>query len=318
MLLSGSVRDALRTSPDLVILFNDGAYPYDRICRFLRRQGIPFLLLQEGIRFEIDSGKGTEDEVQGQGGACAIAVFGQSSAEFFLRRGAPPETIHLTGNPRFDDIRTPELERQAKAARKQLGLGDHTLLFLSNPIEFFGYCTKDEKMALVRDFVLSIDPLFDDPEFCLVFKLHGHENPEEFRVAVGSSPHSQRILIPSAIDLYPLFEASSAAVMFGTTAGLEALLFGLPLGVIEIPRLGGFLHDYVDSGAATGLRWGNELADQVAGLLDRKGTYQPAVEKYLDRTLFVKDGAAERVGLLVERLLARDRTADQGSVSLAL
>ena len=37
----------LRDRPDLVVLPNDLAYPYDRIAERLCRQGVPFLLLQE-------------------------------------------------------------------------------------------------------------------------------------------------------------------------------------------------------------------------------------------------------------------------------
>jgi hypothetical protein len=288
--------------PDLVIMFNDGAFPYERICRVLRKESIPFLLVQEGIRFEVDSSAEDGEQVQGRGGANAIAAFGESSADFFRRRGAPADTIHLTGKPRFDRIRTADLEPKARRIQDELALGHKTLLFLSNPIEFFGYCTVEKKLALVREFVLAIDELFNDEEFRLLFKLHGHENPDDFLEAVSVSPHLKQIVIGSQYELYPLFLISEAAVMFGTTAGLEALLYDVPLGVIEIPEIG-FLHDYVAEGAAVGIRWHESLPEQVTGLLELKGKHRPSVERYLDRTLAVRDRSAERIGELIENLV---------------
>jgi hypothetical protein len=301
--LKHAVEQAFASPPALVVLFNDAAFPYDRICQLLRKRCIPFLLVQEGIRFEVDSKADEGVHTQGRGGATAIAVFGQSSAEFFRQRGASADQIHLTGNPRFDRMRRPELYRESDRIRSELELGARTLLFLSNPIEFFGHCTREEKLRLVREFVQGIDPLFVDSEFRLVFKLHGHEDPGDFYGAAGVSQHIDKIVVATGYELYPLFCLSTAAVMFGTTAGLEALLFDLPLGVLEIPGAG-FLHDYVAQGAATGLRWEDPLAEQVVRLMAKKGTIEPAVERYLDRTLAVRDGATERVGELIEALAA--------------
>lgn len=301
--LESNVNSTLSSRPDLVILFNDCSYPNDRICAVLRNKGIPFLLVQEGIRFETDASARDGAHVEGRGGAHAIAVFGESSAQYFQRRGVPRETIHLTGNPRFDQIRTPGLELRARQINSELGLGRKNLLFLSNPIEFFGYCSVEEKLKLVRDFVLGIDALFEDDEFHLLFKLHTHENSKDFHRAIKDSPHVEKIVIASHYDLYPLLTLSQGAVIFGTTAGLEALLFDVPLGVLEIPGTG-YLYDYVAGGAALGIRWDGSLPDQVAHLLEQKAG-RPYVEQYMERTLAVRNGSTERVGDLIDCLVRR-------------
>jgi hypothetical protein len=256
-------------------------------------------------------------QLQGRGGATAIAAFGESSAEFFRERGVIPDRIHLTGNPRFDQIRTSEVVQKSRQIRSELDLGERNLLFLSNPIEFFGHCSLEDKLHLVRRFVEEIAPLFADPEFRLIFKLHSHENPKDFYDAADVSEHIDRIIVASEYELYPLFCLSTAAVMFGTTAGLEALLFGVPLGVLEIPGVG-FLHDYVSAGAADGLRWEESIPDQVIHLMERKGTIEPSVERYLDRTLAVREGATERIGLLIESMAAGNPIArDHAAVRIA-
>jgi len=313
VLLSGNVKRAFVSRPDLVILFNDAAYPYDRICKFLRKRRIPFLLIQEGIRFEAAEGAFEGALNQGKGGATAIAAFGESSAEFFRRQGVPQQSIHLTGNPRFDELSSLDFESKVLQMRRELNLGGRNLLFLSNPIEFHGYCSTESKLGLVRDFVLGIDPLFEDEGFRLVFKLHGQENPGDFLAAAEASPHSSQIVMASDCELYPLLVLSDAAVIFGTTAGLEALLLGVPLGVIEIPGVG-FLHDYVRQGAAIPLRWSMPMSEQVTQLLALKGRYQPSVDRYLDRSLASRSDATARILELVNGLLPAHGSPQVGSL----
>lgn len=312
LFLAGNVRKALAARPDLVMLFNDAAYPYDRICRKLRKSRVPFVLIQEGIRYDVADSAQEGSLNQGKGGADAIAAWGESSAEYFVRQGAPRETIHLTGNPRFDEIDEVEVRSRAARIKKELELRGRTLLFLSNPIEFHGYCSIEKKFELIRDFILGLDPLFEDPEFRLIFKLHSHENPQDFHDAAGASAHTGRILIVSDYELYPLLALADGAVIFSTTAGLEAVLMGVPLGVVEIPGVG-YVHDFVSGGAAVPLGWSERMADQVERLLASKGRHQPQVQSYLDQTLAVRRGATDAVIDLAEEVLSingspRDRT----------
>jgi hypothetical protein len=302
-LLEGNLNEALKTPPDLVILFNDAAYPYDRVTRVLRTRGIRFLLIQEGIRFEATESAVDGALNQGRGGAAAIAVFGQSSAEFFRKQGAPADSIHLTGNPRFDQLKSMDLRSEESRIRRELKLGSRNLLFLSNPIEFHGYCTAESKLALVSDFVRDIEDLFEDKDFRLIFKLHGNENPDDFLAASRVSGHFSQIVMASQFHLYPLLKIVDGAIIFGTTAGLEALLFGVPLGVLEIPGIG-YLHDYVREGAATGLRWTATMSQQVSELMESKGRFSPNVEKYLARSLASRNDATSRVLAVVESLIS--------------
>jgi hypothetical protein len=141
--------------------------------------------------------------------------------------------------------------------------------------------------------------------------LHGQENPGDFLAAANASSHPSQIVMASDHDLYPLLSMSDAAVIFGTTAGLEALLLGTPLGVIEIPGVG-FLHDYVREGAAIPLRWSMPMSEQVTQLLALKGRYQPSVDRYLDRALASRSDASARILELVNSLLPSHGSARVG------
>ncbi len=296
--LGGSLR-RLAGGADLVTVPNDAAYPYDRIAALLRQLGRPFLLLQEGIRFPIPAIPLAEE--YGLGGAAAIAAWGEASAEHLARLGVPPSRIHLTGSPRFDGFEVRDPAGAAARARDRWGLDDPTLLLVTNPIDDQGFCTTAEKLALVERFAGGIAPLFRDPGLHLAVKLHARESPRQYRPLFAVLP-AGRVKILGDAPLEELFAASRAAVVMASTVGLEALLHGLRLAVLEIPGHG-YLYDYVDSGAALGLRWDRPLAPQVEELLASAPGADGGRQAYLRRQLTTTTDAADRVASLVLRLL---------------
>lgn len=299
-LLRRPVGALLAERPDLVVLPNDAAYPYDRIAALLRRRGVPFLLVQEGVRFPLPASAG--GPVYGGGGAAAVAAWGEASAEYFRAAGVPPERIHLTGNPRFDVIAATDWRAPAAAARERFGLAEETLLLISNPIDDQGFCSHDEKLRLLRALVEGLLPLFARPGFSLAISLHARESAEETGAALAGLPGAERVAVLDKVPLYPLLAASAAAVILASTVGLEALLFGLPLGVVAIPGVG-FVHDYVAGGGALGLACDATLPSLAADLLALRGRPRPAAEVYLRRHLAVTTGATERLADLVTRLV---------------
>ena len=299
LLLNQPLQACLATKPDLVVLPNDAAFPYDRIARVLHARSIPFVLVQEGIRFPLPAAD--SQEIYGRGGAAAIAAWGETSAAYFRQQGVPEDKIHLTGNPRFDAISTTDWQAEANRLAARWNWGPKNLLLLSNPIDDQGFCTTQEKLDLIRRFVTEIAPLFDDPGFHLIVKLHGRESVRDFEALVNGLPVANRVTVLSAAPLYPLFMLSQAAIVLASTVGLEALFFGLPLGVLEIPGTG-FVYDYVSGGAAHGLTWNASMADQVRGLLQSRPQARPSAAAYVARNLATREGATGRVVKLITRL----------------
>ncbi len=279
---------------------NDAAFPFDRILPRLRALETPVVLVQEGIRYDLRGpAVGGGADTQGTGGADAIAAWGESSADYFRRRGNPPERIFLTGNPRFDRLLATDWGEEAKRLARRLDLGAKNLLFLSNPIEDHGFCTAAGKLDLVARFLAGIEPLLAEPGFRLVLKLHGKESREDFAALAGGLANAHRVRVVTDEPLYPLLAAADGAVVFSSTAGLEALLLGTRLAVLEIPGHG-FAHDYVEAEAAYGLTWSEPLAPQVSALLAPAGSGPTAVvEDYLERTVACRGRAAEAVAALV-------------------
>ncbi len=293
LLLAPRLSALLGRRPALAVLPNDAAFPYDRIARLLHVRRIPFLLLQEGIRFPLTGQTG--EPVYGAGGAAAVAAWGEASAGYFRAAGVAPERIHLTGSPRFD--------RQASPSAG--GTGNRTLLLATNPIDDQGLCTHDEKLALVGRFFDQLEPLFADPGFHLAVKLHSREDPRELRPLIAERMRD-RVAIHTDTPLEELFQTAGAVVVLASTVGLEALLHGLPLAVLELPGHG-FQYDYVDSGAATGLSWGAPMAPQLASLFEPSEQRRADVEAYLQRQFATREGAAERVARLILEFVGERR-----------
>ncbi len=291
--LAPRLRAALRRRPDLVILPNDAAYPYDLVTALLRRRGIPFLLLQEGIRFPLPTATGAP--AYGTGGAQAIAAWGDASAAYFQRLGIPAERIHVVGSPRFDEPIEPRQPRPGRGS----------LLLLTNPIDDMGFCSRAEKLDLVGRLVHEVAPLFESTELSLTLKPHGREDPDEYRRLLDGLP-TGRAGVVHGVPLGELFTAADAAVVLASTVGLEALRHGLPLGVLEIPGHG-HQYDYVQSEAALGLSWSAPMAPQVVALLDPTRQRAMRTRTYLRRQLDLRPGAAERVARLARSLVGPER-----------
>jgi hypothetical protein len=276
-----------RSNPDAVVLPNDAAFPYDRIAASLRTRDTPFVLIQEGIRFEL---QGVESKFSyGSAGAQAIAAWGPSSAKYFRSAGAPADRIHLTGNPRFDSL--DRLESTRPAASK-------TLLLVTNPVDTLGLCSSDEKYSLVRRFIDGCAEFLEDGTFDVTIRIHSGESEQAYREAISSTSSSAAVSFDSETDLHELLHRARATVILASTVGLESLLLGVPLGVIEIPGRG-FVFDYVSGGAARGLTWKRPLAPQVQALLSGEPL---DTREYLASHLAVRKDSGKEVARLISSI----------------
>ena len=301
--LRGPVRRLWRASPRLVVTANDAAFPYNRYCSGLRARHIPFILLQEGVRFTLPA---AGDMAYGQNGAACVAAWGASGADYFRRAGVPETRLALTGTPQFDAVQPDAWAAPGAQLRGDLKLGRKVLLLLTNPIDDQGFCTTAEKMTLVRQFVERLAPSFADSEFSLAIKLHGREPVAGFRALLADLPFAGRIVVTQSGPLYALLALAQAAVVMTSTVGLEAMMFNLPLGVLELPH-GGFAGDYVSSGAARGLSVNsNDLAAQVTALRQAPDDLQTAARQYLAHNLATRHDAATRIVTLIKNQMMSD------------
>ncbi|MFQ5527083.1 MAG: hypothetical protein ACE5GX_12580 [Thermoanaerobaculia bacterium] len=294
LLLRPRLARLLSPRPDLVVTPNDAAYPYDRIAGWLRSEDVPFLLMQEGIRFELP---GVPRRLAyGRGGAAAIAAWGASSSEYFRDLGVSGERVRIVGNPRFDRIPT---ENESCSAKPE-----PELLLVTNPIEEQGFCSAAEKLTLVRRFVDGSASVVSEQNLRLTLKLHASESREAYERAIRSSPAAGRLRIVEDQPLFRLLADARAVVIMASTVGLEALLFQKPVGVLEIPGTG-YVFDYVSEQAALGLTWSRPMAEQVLDLLNYDS---PGASRFLDKHLHrsMSGSSTEAIARVVVDLLQSD------------
>jgi hypothetical protein len=279
-----------------MVVPNDAAFPYRELVGLSRLTGRPFVLMQEGIRFPLPGVR--EEDAYGRAGAAVICAWGEASAEYFRAQGAPADTVQVTGNPRFDGFDAAAWQAEGDELARSLGLDRPPLLYLSNPIDDQGYCTTAEKLDLFRRFADEVADTLAAGGRQLLVKLHPREDVAAFRRAAAESRAAARTRVLDDHPLFAVLACSGAAVVLASTVGLEALLLGRPLGVLEVPGAG-FVFDYVESGAARGLRPG-QLAAAVAEMLEQDRPANGAREPYLERHLAHRGSSARRIASLIE------------------
>ena len=242
----------------VLVLPNDAVFPYQDIIAQAKRHAVPWIVLQEGIRFPFPNGyRGSK---YGSSGAARLCVWGQGSAEHFLHQGVAPVALAVTGNPRFDQFSVEDWRTRGAALQATLGLASQPLALLTNPIELQGFCDLQRKYALVEEFLAAAAPLCAARDIPIVIKNHLQEDTVHYQVLIArirAAHPSAVITLVTDAALFAVVAMARAAVVMASTAGLEALLLGVPLGVLELPPHG-FAFEYVAHGAAIGLRSSSE------------------------------------------------------------
>ncbi len=273
-----------------VVVPNDAAFPYLQLVRSLAERHVPFVLVQEGIRFKLPSETST---AYGKNGAASVCVWGTGSAEHFTSIGVPSRILRVTGNPRFDHLETTGCAEEGRAILAGLGVQSPPLLFLSNPIETQGYCSNAEKLELFGAFLREAIPVTKRLGVPIVVKLHSYERSSEFDAIARQL--GVAITLAHDAPLFPLLATARAAVVTASTVGLEALVFGCPLAVLKVPHHD-YAFEYVQRGAAIGLAIGN-VARGVEELLDHRSEGRDrAATALLDRHLAFRGTANHRIG----------------------
>ena len=295
----------LRLRPDVVVVLNDMAFPYDGICAVARRRGTPVVLLQEGVRFPLPAEE-KANALYGSSDLTAICVWGERSAAHF-RTVATAARVHVTGNPRYDSLDVERTRAEGQTLKARLGLQGKLVGFLSNPIDDQGFCSVDEKMKLFEGFLASVAPDMEQRGGTVVVKLHPREDAAAFRAAAAGC--RAKVLVAVDEPVLPLLSILDAGVVLTSTVGLEALLFDVPIGALEIPRAG-HVFDYVESGAALPMHGDARAAGEVEELLNGFGDKSRALRAaYVEGHLAHRGHAAHHMAEAIRAVARADRGA---------
>jgi len=325
-----------KLKPDLVICGGDGSIPVRYFIKESNRHHIPSIMVQDGmftlgIRFSFFYTLGlklkriifypakfilgvdpTSFYVHYIGGSkCSkIAVWGNSSREYFLKAGVPSEKIIITGQPRFDQIFTTNWQKETSSFLKKYSLNENYryVIFLSQPIEKFGLSTTKKKEEAIIETIHSIQYINRNynSNFHLIIKLHREDNFLKIKNLVSRIDINKECKVLQDVNLYPLLFKGELAITFFSTSGLEALLFEKPLITLNFSGCPDNF-DYSKKGVAIGVSNPQNLKLAIAKALfnnEAQKRLSRLRKRYLLNQVYALDGKSTmRVVKLIKKML---------------
>ncbi len=276
--------------PAISVLPNDTAFPFNYLCKELKRYSIRFLLIQEGIRFPLPNEKGGIP--YGSNGAVAVLAWGEKSASYFRNMGC---NVEVVGCPRYDQMLKQDYSSEIQHLESRYQFGQYNILFASNPVDDQGFCSRLQKLDLFKKFLLSAELLFP-PNHRIFLKLHPRESAADFSLVIKDTAMEQKVSIVDDVPLFLLLRKVNLVVIFASTIGLEAALNGTQVCVVKLPGYG-FQFDYVDSGIALPLD-----LDRISEF-KLKSISRQAMEEYSRGYLAYQGQSAKRVATVIMKYI---------------
>ncbi len=252
-----------KSPPDLVVVPNDIAFPFDRMCAWWNSKKIPFILIQEGIRFPLPN----EGKLNyGKNGPQQILTWGNYSSDYFRSLKLPNVRIVEVGNPRFDEVLLHDYTIEIDKIKSEIELGTYNILYVSNPVDDQGFCTHDEKVKLFRDFMVGMQSFIKSNNVKIFIRLHPREAISFFKEVVAELQLEKYVIWTQSYSLFACLKLVDLSVVLASTVGLESMLCDVPIAVIKLPKHG-FVFNYVSSGCATGIDVETNFSDTINQVL---------------------------------------------------
>lgn len=247
-----------------------------------------------------------------------MTVCSERQREFWVRAGADPATLAVTGQPRFDYYLRP-------SAWPVPASDGPTVLFLSYAVDAYHPeegGSADPWASLHRQTELGLNELAREGWRVLI-KPHPQQSPEHVRAwreRAGKLWGRSVLLVDPGTDVRELIVTADVTVGFQSTALLEAMLAGRPTVYTGWDRsaieMGGDLIPFQEwDGEITVVRRPDELAPVVASLrgrrfdVERQTRRRAIAERYLGP---LDGGASDRV-LAILATEATDWAAHRGA-----
>ena len=267
------------TNPRLVIALDEFSETGLPLAFLARRSGIPLLILQHGF-----FGEGSF--IYGPSLATKKAVWGPAIKRMLLKRRFTESQLVVTGCPKFDDMPKKASRNPPKRLYDELGLspGERIVTLATQPNEYMPEVAR-----------MVFDALSGTKER-LLLKLHPREMDSTFYSRTARDYGIDPVITRTA-DLYDVIGMSSAVMVMFSTVGLEVLMMGKPLIIIN--KTGRPLETPIAESGAPVVRNSDGLSKALR-LVGEKSFMQTFEKK---RKSFVRDQAYKMDGKATERVL---------------
>ena len=226
-----------------------------------------------------------------------IAVWGEESKNYFLRRGVPESKIEITGFPGFDRLEKPQFQFNHLAFCKRYNINPKKKLILYATQNF----SENKKKAVFESILKASGTL---PQIFFIVKLH--PAPEE-TIPFYTSILQEKKLTPENIlflkdeDTLSLIQICDLLITVHSTVHIEAALLDKNIIIMNLdydPEL-----PIVQSKAALCVENCNQLEESIKNVLDNPKTQlelENNRQKFVENYTFKNDGqATQRVWQLI-------------------
>ncbi|HET7292533.1 MAG TPA: CDP-glycerol glycerophosphotransferase family protein [Vicinamibacteria bacterium] len=278
------------TRPGLVLLYAESSGWGRAAVAACRAQGVPTLALQHGILYpgyySYLHGKDETDCPRPD----RTAVFGEAAKRFLVEQGGyAPESLIVTGSPKFDALLALARGFDREALRRGLGVapGEKLLLVASR-----FRAIRETHQSIGSAFPALVAAAAALPGVHLLVKPHPAESGDPYERAIRAAGATRARVLSPRTDLLELLAAMDALVTVESLSAVEALVVGRPVLVLNLPTN---LDEMVEQGMALGVARGVDPTDTLRRLLYDQATARSlaeARERYLGDVAHGVDGQA--------------------------
>jgi UDP-N-acetylglucosamine 2-epimerase len=236
----------------------------------------------------------------GHGGCTKIAVFGSADKELFVSEGVSPESIVVTGNPKFDYLFPAKWNGSKSKICQRWGIPedkDIVLLLTAYFVED-GLWTSKQREQFITAICQATSKL---PQSKLVIKLHPTlEKEADYQQIIKEL--AEPPIICQNVPLPELLHACTLAITITSTAGLEAMAVGKPLVIAN------FFGDetlFDEKSGVTIINKEEDLLPALESILHQglSEEVKEAASKFVYQHAYVQDGkAATRIADLIVQM----------------
>lgn len=271
--------------PDIVILLNEISLS-DRLAGLVSAQvGTPSISIQHGLYIGYAYRKLATDKV---------IVWGTEPKKFWEQRGCKPDQVISVGS--FAHEKWRDLIGRNHTVLSE-GKKPQILFLGQNPAAFISAQTHRKTVAAIFDAIQLL------PEYDFMIKPHPAENPEPYHAAYKKLSSNVNVEIRSTGSVEDVILESDLVITVFSTAGLEAMLLGKPVIVLNLSQEPS-MAPYV---TAAELVESVELLPQaIQRIIEDPGQQQTLIsagKKYADGYFGILDGhAADRAVQVIQNL----------------
>lgn len=310
---------------DAVVVCNDDAALFDRmVVELFRRAGKHAFLIQESVRPAIrriplyvklkeQGGRGIFLDLyqkivfrlglgpffrKGYAHSSNIYIFtaGIMFRNQLIAEGVDESRIIVTGQPRLDG----RVVGKNRFKSDKVDNKTKTILYCSQPVK----CSLRTQEKLFIDIVDTIDRMHNVK---LIVKLHPRDCPESHWLHLLRADQGKSLIeITRTRQLSSCFEMSDAFITIASTTCLEAMDYGLPVGLIDYLPLEWHL-PYSNLGGVISIKSRMDLYSSIDMLLFNESLcdrLREGSEKVLWNELYLRDGkSACRIADSIEKLI---------------